>query len=237
MSKPVARAETIHTVLVPGLACTAQVFEAVLPYVRAHGAVTVADTRRDGTIAGMAERLLADAPERFALVGFSMGGFVASAVMELAPERVCGLGFISSASRPDTPEQAAGRRELIALARGGRFDEVTGAVFLRLAGPTLAPLWAQMAEEVGVEVFCAQVEAILSRSDYRSALGAAACPAAVIHGGSDQMVSLERAEALAAGVPHVTSTIVEGAGHLVLLERPQEVGAALGALLEQAKAR
>jgi hypothetical protein len=63
----------LHTVLVPGLACSARLYEELMPFVWAHGAVTLADTRRDRSIGGVAERLLADAPPRFALAGISMG--------------------------------------------------------------------------------------------------------------------------------------------------------------------
>ena len=73
-----------HTVLVPGLACSARLYEKLMPYVWEYGAATVADTRRDHSIGGIAERLLADAPPRFALAGISMGGYVALEVMRQA---------------------------------------------------------------------------------------------------------------------------------------------------------
>ena len=75
----------VHTVLVPGLLCSARLYEQLLPPVWSYGAATIADTRRDSTMTGMAQRLLAAAPERFALVGLSMGGYVALEVMRLAP--------------------------------------------------------------------------------------------------------------------------------------------------------
>lgn len=67
--------------------------------------MTIADTRRDDSIIGMAERLLADAPSRFALPGASMGGYVSLEVVRLAPERVRGLALIRTSAVPDTPEQ------------------------------------------------------------------------------------------------------------------------------------
>lgn len=48
----------LHTILIPGLLCSPRLYEPVLPAVWQHGGVTVADTRRDDTIAGMARRLL-----------------------------------------------------------------------------------------------------------------------------------------------------------------------------------
>src|SRR3546814_20146130 len=47
--------------------------------------VTVADNRSDDTIEGFAQRLLDNAPPKFALVGHAMGGFVAFEVMRPRP--------------------------------------------------------------------------------------------------------------------------------------------------------
>ncbi len=40
----------MHTILVPGLLCSARLYERVLPVVWGHGAVAIADTRRDDTL-------------------------------------------------------------------------------------------------------------------------------------------------------------------------------------------
>jgi hypothetical protein len=53
----------LHTVLVPGLACSARLYGRLIPCVWEYGAATVADTRRDHSIGAIAERLLADADE------------------------------------------------------------------------------------------------------------------------------------------------------------------------------
>src|SRR5664279_5759606 len=90
----------LHTVFIPGLLCSARLYDPLLPAAWAHGAVTVADTRRDDTIHAMGARLLHDAPERFVLVGLSMGGYVAHEVMRQAPERVSGLALIGPSPRP-----------------------------------------------------------------------------------------------------------------------------------------
>jgi pimeloyl-ACP methyl ester carboxylesterase len=226
--------DPLPTVLVPGLGCTPEIFEAVLPGIAALGPVTVADVCRDGSIGGMAERLLASAPERFALVGFSMGGFVASDVVRRAPERVRALAFISTSARPDTPEQAARRREQLALVRGGRFAELTGSVFPALVGPAMGAVWSRMAHAVGAEVFGAQLEAIIGRPDYRPVYPRLTCPVAVIHGAADRLVPVERAHEFVTHIPHAVGTFIEAGGHLVIREQPEPVRVALQALLARA---
>jgi pimeloyl-ACP methyl ester carboxylesterase len=233
-------ASALHTVLIPGLLCSARLYEAVLPAVWAHGAVTIADTRRDDSVAGMAGRLLANAPDRFALAGLSMGGYVALEVMRQAPGRVQALALISTTARADTPEQTATRHGHLAMARDGKFDALVDAFFPVMVDPgnrgstELAAFWSDMAHNVGAAVFCTQVKAIMGRPDSGPTLPAITCPAAVIHGANDQLVPVQRAEETAAAIPHAVRTMIEGAGHMAAREKPAAVAAALDSLLQQA---
>src|SRR3569833_2302159 len=87
--------------LVPGLTCTARLYtpqvEALWPF----APVTIPDHRQDDHIDAVARRILADAPPRFALAGLSMGGYIAFAMMRLAPERI---------ARPDSRPMLGGIR-------------------------------------------------------------------------------------------------------------------------------
>jgi len=71
--------------LVPGLACTAELFRPQIDVFSSERTIIIADNRSDDQIEAMAERALAVAPERFALAGLSMGGYVALAIQRLAP--------------------------------------------------------------------------------------------------------------------------------------------------------
>ena len=119
----------LQTILIPGLLCSPRLYEPVLPTLWTFGATTVADTRRDDRLAKIAQRLLASVPGPFALVGLSMGGYIALEVVRQAPERVLALALLSTSARPDTPEQAATRREQVAIVQAGRFDELIEAAF------------------------------------------------------------------------------------------------------------
>lgn len=80
-----------------------------------------------------------------------------------------------------------------------------------------------------VPMLVAQQEANLARPD-SPLLPRIACPAAVVHGAGDRLIALENGEGLAAAIPGARRTVPEGCGHLSALERPSEVGAALGGL-------
>ena len=60
--------------LIPGLACTAELFRPQIDVFSSERAVILVDNQSDDRIEAMAVRALADAPERFALAGLSMGG-------------------------------------------------------------------------------------------------------------------------------------------------------------------
>jgi len=232
----------LHIVLVPGLLCSPRLYERVLPAIWAHGAVTIADTRRDDTVAGVAARLLATAPERFALAGLSMGGYISLEVMRQAPDRVRALALLSTSARPDTPEQSEARRAQTAMARDGRFDEVVENAFPVLvdAGARddaeLHAIHVAMARTVGPEVYCAQQSVCLGRPDSRPLLAAIDCPVAVVHGAGDQLINVEHGEELAAAIPGAQRTIVGGCGHMSALEQPATVARALDTWLTAARA-
>jgi pimeloyl-ACP methyl ester carboxylesterase len=83
-------------VLVPGLNCTPALFAAQIAALGSDCDILLADNSRDETMAGIARRLLAAAPGRFALAGLSMGGYIALEAMHQAPERVTRLALLDT---------------------------------------------------------------------------------------------------------------------------------------------
>src|ERR1700741_4843496 len=89
-------------VLIPGLTCTPRLYAEQIPALWQFGPVTVADHRRDDTMAAIARRILAAAPPRFALVGLSMGGYVAMEIIRQEPDRVRRLALLGTNARAGT---------------------------------------------------------------------------------------------------------------------------------------
>jgi pimeloyl-ACP methyl ester carboxylesterase len=217
-------------VLVPGLVCTARLYEAQLP---ALGQATVADHTGGDSMAAVAEQILAAAPPRFALVGLSMGGYLAFEMVRRAPDRVERLALLDTSARPDTPEQTQARRELMELAEAGRLDEVVDRLLPlfvhpdRLADGPLCETVREMAEATGAEAFVRQETAIIGRPDSRPDLAAIGCPTLVLVGDSDALTPPDCAAEIAAGIEGARLVTVEQCGHLTALERPAEVTRAL----------
>lgn len=199
----------------------------------------IADLTADDSIAGMASRVLAEVPwQRFALVGHSMGGYVALEIMRRAAERVARLALVDTQARPDTLEAIDRRRALIELARTGRFQEVAERLIpvvfdsVEVVEPELVALHRDMARTVGVEAFLRQQRAIMDRVDSRPSLPAIRCPTLVLCGAHDLLTPLDRHEEMVSAIAGARLVAVPSAGHFSPLERPYEVGFALANWLD-----
>ena len=175
-------AQSLPLVLVPGLTCTARLYGPQIAALWPFGQVAVADHRRDADMAAIAARILKDAPPRFALAGLSMGGYIAFAMLRLAPERIAKLALLDTSARPDTPEQTAGRNTQIAMAQSGRYGEIPDLSIPRYLNAKhqrderLTTIVRQMVMETGPEAFVRQLKAIMSRPDSRPLLASIRCP-------------------------------------------------------------
>ena len=228
---------SLPLVLVPGLLCSARLYTAQVTALWPLGPVEIADHRRDSDMAAIAQRILANAPTRFALAGLSMGGYIAFAMMRLAPERIARLALLDTSARPDLPDQVAGREKFIALAEAGKLSEVVETLIPRFLHRNRAndePLTNEvraMAAETGAAAFVRQTRAIMGRPDSRPLLSSIRCPTLVLVGEGDELTTPEMAKEIAAGIAGSTLTVVPDCGHLSTMEKPDAVNAALTAWL------
>jgi pimeloyl-ACP methyl ester carboxylesterase len=228
-----ASPETLPTVLVGGLNCSARLYSEQIPALWQFGPVVVADHRRDDSMAAMARRILAAAPQRFALVGLSMGGYIAFEILRQAASRVAKLALLDTGARGEVPERTAQRKPLMELARTGRFAEILDSQYPTLVhrsrhgDAALKAIVRVMNEETGADAYLRQQQAIIKRPDSRPGLAAIACPTLVLVGDSDEPTPPELAREMAAAIRGSRLVVVPDCGHLSTLERPQAVNAAL----------
>ena len=226
-------------VFLPGMMCDARVFEPQITALGRERAVTVAPITVGDSIETIALGLLAQLPEKFALVGLSMGGIVAMEILRRAPDRVSRIALLDTNPLAETPQSATIYEPWIIAARSGRLDDVLREMMrpeFLAQGPdrmTVLNRFYAMASDQGAEVFIRQSRALQRRRDLQSALRRCKCPALVMCGAEDGLTPVKRHQFMAELIPYAELRIIEGAGHLPTWEQPEQVTDALRSWMGQ----
>jgi pimeloyl-ACP methyl ester carboxylesterase len=230
--------------LVPGLMCDQTVWEPVVPALEARVRCTVVALADVDDLAQMARALLTNAPARFALAGHSMGARVALEVLRQAPQRVSRIalldtGYLARASGTAGEEEARKRQALLDVARAQGVRAmaiawVQGMVHpQRLADDALIGRIVAMFERKSADTFARQIRALLGRPDASAVLAAIDVPALVLCGRQDSWAPVLQHEQIHQRIAQATLAVVEDAGHMAPMERPDAVSAHLLRWLEQ----
>ena len=224
--------------LVPGLMCDHTVWAPLLPTLKAGRACTVVDHGMADSLPRMAQQLLDTAPDRFAIAGHSMGARVALEVLRQAPGRVTRValldtGYQARASGAAGEEEARKRHALLTLARerGVRAMAtawVQGMVHpARLGDAPLIEAILAMFERKSADVFACQIHALLERPDASDVLASLQVPTLILCGRQDGWAPVAQHEAMQRLAPGSVLNVIEDAGHMAPMERPEAVTGAL----------
>lgn len=224
--------------LLPGLMCDQTVWGHQMENLSDIADIRVADYGDADSIEGMAERVLSDAPDRFALAGHSMGGRTAFQIVKMAPERVerlalLGTHYVPRAEGEPGEKELAGRMALVELART-KGVRAMGEVWVRdLVAPhrledrVLVGQILDMIERKPAAIFEAQVKALLTRPDSSDAAASIRCPTLILAGGEDRLFTLRGQEEMSRGIVGSRLAVVERCGHMLTMEQPEEVSSLL----------
>lgn len=224
--------DRLPLLLLPGLLNDAELWRAQIADLSDIAACIVGDQTRGETMQAVVDDVLAQAPARFALAGFSLGGFVAQAILRTAPERVLRLALIDTSVHADSPERAAQRRTQQASVRlPGKlhgFGDTLMRSYIdasRLDDDVLVQRVRDMTARLGAEVFLRQ--SALDREDGHDVLAGYRDPLLIVCGANDRITPLAISEELHALVPDSTLVVLPDCGHLAPMEKPDEVSAAM----------
>jgi pimeloyl-ACP methyl ester carboxylesterase len=232
-------AENIAIVLVPGLGTSPRTYYNIIPELRRRGTFTIGNQRDDSSIEAMAKRILADAPKKFALIGHSMGGYIAFEILRQAPERVLKLALMNTSARPDTDEAKIKRKSQIEMAKQGNFAKIIAAslpAFVHTShvqDKKLQETITAAHNDAGVEAYIRQQTAIMARKDSRPDLKNIKIPTLVLTGDDDKLIPLEPSQEIVDGIKGAKLVIITQAGHMAPLERPYEVSQTLAEWLDK----
>jgi pimeloyl-ACP methyl ester carboxylesterase len=212
--------------LVPGLNNTAAVWDGVIPHLSATARGHASDNIAADELGAIASDWLGRLPPRFHLVGFSFGGYVALAMLALAPERVAGVAMVCTTPFADIPQQTAAREKAIAAARAGDYRSMVaaqaGAAFHpdSLKDASLMTRRAAMVDAYGAERFIAHQQAALSRPNRTDLLARYRGSLLIVAATGDNAFPLKVMRRFADAMPQARFEIVERSGHLLPMERP-----------------
>ena len=203
------------------------------PDLPGHGRSVGAPLRAIADMADWTAALLGAAgAARAKLVGHSMGSLIALETAARHPAKVSALGLIGTAAAmtvgPDLLKAAeANDRSAIDMV------SIWGLGFQAELGGSLAPgLWMHSGAQRVLEQCRPGVlfNDLSACNAYQNALAAAAqitVPSTFILGERDMMTPAKAGKTLASALPHSRTVVISGAGHMMMVERPDELLAAL----------
>lgn len=173
-----------------------------------------------------------------AMVGLSMGGYIAFALWRRAPHRVSALVLADTRAGVDTPETRQRRHELIALARNDGPAAVVDRQLVGLLGkstrqrrPDVEKTVRAISRSATVDGIVGALEAMLGRQDSTPTLATIHVPTLVVVGEEDVITPPKEARAMQAAIEGSRLEVLGHAGHLSNLERPAAFNAGLSEFL------
>jgi len=225
--------------LLPGMMCDARLFAPQFAAFSATRMIAVAPLVGHTDMGSLASAILAQAPSRFALAGLSMGGIVAMEMIRQAPDRITRLALLDTNPLAEPPERATQREPQIAAVKAGNLRSVMRDEMkpnYLADGPrrgAVLDLCMTMAETLGPEVFVAQSRALAARPDQTETLRNVRVPTLILCGAEDRLCPPARHETMRDLVPGARLSVIDGAGHLPVLEQPDPTNRQIGRWLDR----
>jgi len=197
--------------------------------------IHIPDLTQHSDIKELARAILKNAPDTFALAGFSMGGIIAQELLQQAPERVERLALIGTSTGMPGPD----KRKLFQTwhsASPEDFEQTlkTLPTWVHPSNKQVAPLITQMGQDLGLEVFRRQGGILLTqRNDDPDLLRRFTRPTLIIHGENDPASSVEGNMYMADLFPKARRIMLSGCGHYASLEKPDTATALLSYWLQE----
>jgi 3-oxoadipate enol-lactonase len=178
------------------------------------------------TMALAAERCVqaADAAglDRFVVCGLSMGGYVTFELWRRARDRIAGLVLANTRAGADTPEAAAGRRDLAGRLRseGNVLAENPPPLLSEHAPEELQQRVKGWVADQSAEAIAAAALGMAERADSTADLAGIDVPTLVITADGDRLIPADLTTPMAEQIPGARLEVLPGVGHLSNVEAP-----------------
>ena len=209
-------------------------FDIILPDLRGFGESTTVDSAYGmddyaSDIAGLLDQLNI---QKTAVAGHSMGGYVALAFARLYPERISGLGLVSSQLLADPPERKEGRYKSAADVSENGIGSVVATMTPKFTSDEKLQAFARASmESQPPSAYIGALRAMAERIDSTPLLSSLKIPVVVIHGDADALIPIDRAREVKDSLPGAHLIEIHDAGHMPMMEAVNETAEALRKLV------
>jgi len=177
--------------------------------------------------------ILESLPAPVGLAGFSMGGYVALALMKRRPEKVKALALVDTRASADDEAGKEKRLEAIAKVRSEGVSPIAEGMIGKMLAPGSLPrkdllerlrriMLRQSPQTVEADLI-----AMRERPDSTAFLSEIAIPTLVVVGEEDALTPPADSRAMADAIPGARLVSIPGAGHMAPMEQPRAVATAL----------
>ena len=205
-------------------------FDIILPDLRGFGESTTVDSPYSmddyaSDIAGLLDQL---GIQKAAIVGHSMGGYAALTFVRRYPERVSGLGLVSSQVLADAPERKEGRYKSAADVSENGISSVVATMTPKFTADEELQSYARASmERQRPAAYIGALKAMAERADSTSLLSSFTLPVVVVHGDADALIPIDRAREVKDALHQVHLVEISGAGHMPMMEAKEKTAEAL----------
>ena len=214
--------------MVPGMMCDERIFSPQIEELSQNLEVTIADISRYPTVRELASDVLKKAPNKFSLLGHSMGGIVAMEIYSQEPKRIEKLILMDTNPKAELDE--------VKLKREPQIREVNKGKLLEVMRDEMKPNYLaesenkrsvlnvcmDMALTLGPDVFINQSRALQTRADQQNTIQSIKIPVLIMCGSEDKLCPVERHEMMHNMISDSDLKIINNAGHMPTLEQPRE---------------
>lgn len=228
-------------ILLHGFPFNRSIWSQVVPLLRDHARLILPDLRGFGSSpvtddvysmrmqAADVERLMDKLKlEKAVLVGHSMGGYISLAFAQTYPHRLLGLGLVATHSAADNPERRQTRTKTAEAVKhkGARVVASSMVKTLTPKQELVEPITNLILKAAPMGIVGA-LRGMADRPDMTGTLSHILVPALTLYGTSDQLVNRELVETMVQMLPKGWLVEIANAGHMLMMEEPQQVTDAL----------
>jgi len=167
--------------------------------------------------------------EKVHLVGYSMGGFIASLVAQRNPHNIASVTLIGYNPEGLSKEEIAKRKQLTSMLKQGNFKPDNDAYLSRFIHPSrlnddkVAGVVKSMAQDLGKTTLLNHTLATTPRESTVKALAKINAPTTLIAAQQDAIAPAAAIAQLKAQLPKANFQVIENAGHMMVLEQTDAV--------------